>query len=319
MDQSTNDFENHQAFFVCERLGRSGWGPYHDVRLPVDDLGFRQAVTAVERLRTYGGVPFRMPQHWQRLQRTLGCLRIKEPAGDDWFGPVKLTERVQELLSRNASLVQSCGDVGITVWVTPGERADAAPSMAMHLNPIDHELVAQRRREGQAVVLTTVTQPDPSCWPRQAKVRCRLHYYLADQMARDIAKQHSVGSVPTGLLRDSDGTWTESGIANVGLIVDGEIVLAPEDRVLPGVTQDFVISVAKTRGIHVRRLPMTTRMIRDAENVLLMGTDNGVWFGSEVLHADRSESEPLCKFDSPESDGVVRILQAELSAATEPA
>ncbi|MFG0289669.1 MAG: aminotransferase class IV [Rhodopirellula sp. JB044] len=264
MNQSTNDFENHQAFFVCDRLGRSGWTPHRDVRLPVDDLGFRQAVTAVERLRTYGGTPFRMPQHWQRLRRTLGFLRIDQTDGEDWFDAAKLTERVQELLSRNASLVRSCGDVGVTVWVTPGDRPGASPSMAMHLNPIDHELVARRRREGQVVVLTTVTQPDPSCWPRQAKVRCRLHYYLADQMARDTAKRHSVGSLPTGVLRDSDGTWTESGIANIGLVVDGEIVLAPAERVLPGVTQDCVISVAKSHGIHVRRLPITTRMIREA-------------------------------------------------------
>ncbi|MFG0289668.1 MAG: hypothetical protein ACF8CQ_15920 [Rhodopirellula sp. JB044] len=50
-----------------------------------------------------------------------------------------------------------------------------------------------------------------------------------------------------------------------------------------------------------------------------MGTDNGVWFASEVLRADQTEAEPLCKFAPPESDSVVRVLQAELSAATEPA
>lgn len=305
-----NAFESHHAFFVCERIGQEGWLPYHQIRLPIDDLGFRQSVTAVERLRTYSRKPFLMDEHWTRLHQTLELIGIGgsvaagiAPANDHLLSREALSERVQELFDRNGELVDSEGEIGITVWVTPGDRVGARPSMAVHLNRIDPQLVRSRLQHGQPVVLTDVVQPDEASWPRRAKVRCRLHYFLADAAARQAAAD------ATGVLKDTDGSWTESGIANLGLVIDNEIFLGPQDRALPGITQGHLISISASLGISVRRRPLTTEMIRRAETVILTGTDSGIWFANAVYQSSDGAAAMIREFDRPEPNGVLRRLQ----------
>ncbi|MCM2369420.1 aminotransferase class IV [Aporhodopirellula aestuarii] len=294
-----DDFENHHAHFVCERIGQDGWLPYREIRLPVDDLGFRQAVTAVERLRTYDGQPFLPAEHWQRFRNTLALVGIANVPSVE-----TLDRRMRELLDRNDALIAAQRDVGITAWATPGDRIGSKPTMAMHLNAIDHEAGEKRRSIGQPVVLTEVVQPDQASWPRQAKVRCRLHYFIADTHASDAAP----GS--TGLLRDSDGSWTESSVANIGLVIGGELVLAPAERILPGVTQAFVVKHAGSLGIATQRKPLTTSMILDAEAMLLMGTDTGLWFASEVSEIREGQATVIRRFKTPEIGSIVRRLQS---------
>ncbi len=268
----SRDFANHLAYFVCPMIGQQGWLPYQDLRLPIDDLGFRQGVTAVERLRTYACQPFHLDAHLARFDNTMRLIGIEGVSAS-----ATLRDLVLESLSRNTTLLSTHGQVGITLWATPGSSVGAPPTFAIHLNRIDHEAVDSRRRWGQAVVLTDVVQPVEESWARHAKVRCRLHYYLADRRADSI--------VPgaTGVLQDSDGSWTESSIANIAVLCGREIVFAPPAQVLPGVTQAHVVDRARHRSLATRRAPLTTAMISDADAILLMGTDTGLWFASGVV------------------------------------
>lgn len=293
---------NHSAFFICDSIDQNGWLPYERVCLPVDDLGFRQSVTAVERLRTYNARPFQLDEHLRRFDNTLRLIAIEGvlPASE-------LAEKVGELLDRNHDLIEKLGDVGITIWATPGNRSGGRPTLALHLNKLDHLAVARRRKDGQTVVLTDVVQPGPQSWSRQAKVRCRLHYHLADGQAREIASLRGMTSDATGVLLDSDGTWTESSVANVGLVVGREIHWPPAARVLPGITQAYVRKLAGSMGIVSREAGITTSDIRNADALLLMGTDTGLWFASEVVDAS---GQTVRSWSPPINGTIVRLLQA---------
>ncbi len=270
----STDFAEHLAYFSCSSNAEDGWLPYSQLRLPVDDLGFRQGVTAVERMRTYAGEVFRRKDHLLRFENTMRHARISGMPES-----ATLDSLIDESLRRNSALLVSRSDVGVTLWATPGKRHGGRPTFALHLNEIDGAAVQRRRTQGQAVVLTSVVQPGEESWSRHAKVRCRMHYYLADCHAESI--------VPgaTGVLRDADGSWTESSIANIALLFGRDVAFAPASRVLPGVTQALVKEVCRELSLSTRESPLTSAMITDADALLLMGTDTGLWFARSVHDA----------------------------------
>lgn len=290
------------AFYACEAIGQNGWLPTDHIRLPIGDIGFRQGVTAVERMRTYSGVLFGVDRHLERLRQTLDLIGITDALPIETI-PALLVEVVQ----RNSDWITNQGDVGLTIWATPGNPgsdASCSPgSYAIHLNPIDHSAVDLRRRSGQPVVLTDVAQPSPRSWSRWAKVRSRLHYFLADQSAQAIREDS------TGILNDEDGTWTESSVANLALVIGNELVFAPPEQVLCGVTQSYVYELAIELGFQCRHQRITTADIAAAQAMLLMGTDTGLWFASEVIG---QQADCVKQFELPSTDSIVRKLQSAM-------
>lgn len=241
------------------------------MQIGVNDVGFRQGVTAVERLRTYSGRLFALDEHLGRWQRSITQLSI---AGL----PSELAIRaiIEDLLAKNAALLQTEGDVGLTMFATPGELGGDGPTLGLHLNRLNHAVNKTRREHGQPLVVTNVRQPDPDCWPRSIKVRSRIHYYRADAIAR------AVDEDAVGILLDNDGSVTETSIANLAIVQAGRIVSPPADRVLPGITQSVVESIAAAAAIQWSNRAITVAELQQAEEVLLMGTDGGIWFASSL-------------------------------------
>jgi branched-subunit amino acid aminotransferase/4-amino-4-deoxychorismate lyase len=241
------------------------------MRLSVDDLGIRQGVTAVERLRTYRGRIFAIEPHlrrWQMTTEELGITKLPSPQS--------LTDLMGRLLQHNRDLLQQEGDIGLTLFATPGSGAGSEPSLAIHLNRLNHRVIRRHREFGQPLVVTSVQQPSPECWPRAIKTRCRLHYYLADA----IASQHQQGSL--GVLLDQDGSVTETSTSNLAIVCDGRVVSPPEDRVLAGVTQQIVERLAQELSIPWTKTSIHLPQLLAADEVWLMGTDGGIWFASSI-------------------------------------
>jgi branched-subunit amino acid aminotransferase/4-amino-4-deoxychorismate lyase len=245
--------------------------PHERLRISIDDVGFRQGVTVVERLRTYQGRVFASRAHLDRWQHSTQALSIAGLPGRD--GILLL---LNELLSRNADWVQRERDIGITMFATPGQIGGTSPTLGLHLHRLDHARIHLHRERGQPLVVTDVMQPESGCWPRRIKTRARIHYYLADQRAR----QHHQDAV--GVLLDSDGTITETSIANLAIVQAGGIVSPPVDRVLGGITQSVVERLASETAIEWTRRPISVPEFLTAECILMMGTDGGIWFASSV-------------------------------------
>jgi branched-subunit amino acid aminotransferase/4-amino-4-deoxychorismate lyase len=103
-----------------------------------------------------------------------------------------------------------------------------------------------------------------------------LHYYWADRQARQFA------SNAIGVLIDSDGSITETSVANLAIVVNGEIISPPSEQVLPGITQDLAQRIASASGIPWRNETIYPAELRSADEVILMGTDGGIWFANHV-------------------------------------
>lgn len=246
-----------------------------NLHVTINDIGFRQGVVAVERLRTYNGRVAALEPHVVRWRRTLEELYMTTPVDLDSIGV-----RIRSLLERNQGWLKSVGDCGVVMLATPGTTLPAVavehPNEMMHLLAINHQRVERHRVQGQPLFVTDVEQPSGKCWPRDIKVRCRLHYYLADQRAHE----HHPESV--GLLIDHDGTVTETSVANIAIVRKGVVLAPPSDQVLPGITQQLVESACERLGVKWHSERLWPSEIREAEEVWLMGTDGGLWFANRV-------------------------------------
>ena len=259
-DHSPSDDEQH-------------WVSADQLLVSVDDYGFRQSVIAVERLRTYGGRPASLPDHIIRWRRTLDHLAIPLLVDQQ-----AIAARIAELIRRNDAWCRQQGDFGITMLATPGcvPLDGAAATEILHLNPLNHAKIQHHRDAGQPLIITDIQQPSEKSWPRDIKVRCRLHYYLADRAARQI----DPGAV--GALLDADGSVTETSVANLAIGRDGGIVSPPSAQVLPGITQQVVQRVTEQLGLTWSHATLFPADLRQADEVWLMGTDGGLWFVDRV-------------------------------------
>jgi len=268
-------FSDHSCYLL------DNWIPFRDLRISVDDIGFRQGVIAVERLRSYRGKLFCVDQHLIRWRHTTDALGI-----DGLPNQRQTVNLLSELLERNESLVRAQQEVGVTIFSTPGCTGTEQPTFAAHLNKIDHQAVQRSRETGQPLIVTDIQQPSERCWPRTIKVRSRVHFFLADSVARK-RNDNAVG-----VLVDCDGNLTETSIANFAIVRSGRIVSPPQASVLGGITQGVIESLAAELEIAWKKQPVTRDEIRRAGEVLLMGTDGGIWFANSVDGQSIGDGQP---------------------------
>lgn len=272
---SEPDYQNRIGFL------RGQWVPHSQMHLGVDDIGFRQGVTSVERLRTYQGRIFALEAHLRRWQWSNDKLGIEPlPSAKE------TTEKLNELLQRNQVLIRHEQEIGITMFATPGTPGGSSPTFGLHLNRLNHERIQLHRQRGQPLIVTDVRQPPSASWPRSIKSRARIHYFLADAFAAR-HRDHSLG-----VLIDEDGSITETSTSNIAIVKQDQIISPPADRVLAGVTQLMIEILAQDLSLPWSKAPVSIEHLIDADEVLLMGTDGGIWFANSVSNREISGGNP---------------------------
>lgn len=243
------------------------WVPQDQICIAVDDFGFFQGATAVERLRTWGLQLPPLQSHLDRFANSTTELRIVGLPNND-----AIRQLVESLIARNAPSV----DVGITLFATPGRRGQKQPTFCAHLTNLNASRISRLQESGQALVVTTIQQPSPDCWSRGIKVRSRLHYYLADLQANDHIQDG------LGVLLDTDGTITETSTSNIILCNGKSLTMPPEDRVLPGVMAKVVCAIAGENGYRINRRPIGAGELVEAQEVWLTGSEIGLWYANQI-------------------------------------
>ena len=86
-------------------------------RLPADDPGVTRGLNVFETFRTYGPIPFRLPQHMARLQRSAAAFGIAVPEG--------VEARLRSHCALNVVvrvMLTGGGNEAIQVYPVPNER-----------------------------------------------------------------------------------------------------------------------------------------------------------------------------------------------------
>lgn len=242
--------------------------PKSDVAISPDDRGFLLADGVYEVLCTYDGRPFEMKAHFERLERSLGEIRI---TSGDGSGPAitgQLKEAIPELLHRN-DLEEAHAKIYLQVTRGAAPRRHAfpegpvAPTLYGFAEP--YMLPEEKWEHGARAVLA----PDLR-WARcDIKSIALLPAVLANQQAMEQEADEAI------LVRD--GVVTEGSHTSVLAAVDGVVVTHPLTRqILPGVTRKVVLELCEEEGIPVRELPVGVEELKEADELMLAGTTTGV-------------------------------------------
>jgi branched-subunit amino acid aminotransferase/4-amino-4-deoxychorismate lyase len=265
------------------------WLPLSQAAVSVFDTGFLQGVAIAEQLRTFGGRLFRLDLHLARLARSLEIVGI-----DPGLPLNELGQVASELVEQNGKLLDPADDQQATLFVTPGispayhhVASGRGPTVCVHTQPLAFDQWADKYETGDSLVVSDVRQVPGECWPHELKCRSRMHYYLADQEAR----QREAGS--RALLLDERGYVTEASTANLLIYsVSRGLISPPKERILPGVTVAVLEELAGQLGIPFLHAELTVIDVAQADEVLLCSTSPCVWSVTRLNGRPIADGQP---------------------------
>lgn len=240
--------------------------PADQARVSVLDNGFTFGDAVYETLRTYGGRPFHLDRHLERLRRSARRLAIDLPATND-----ALTRDLDLLLDEAANpesyiriiVTRGVGDISYHFDRVKG------PTVVMAVKPYA-PFPARCYTDGVAVILSSVRRNPPQALDPSIKSCNLINNILAVQEAQ------ARGAFEPILLNET-GEIAESASANVFLVKDGTLITPPlEAGILPGVTREIVLQLAAPAKIAVREEPVAVKDLLAADEAFLTSTLKGV-------------------------------------------
>src|SRR5690349_20697457 len=221
-------------------------GQYLDrdqVRISPNDRGWLLADGVYEAAPAYRGRFLRLDRHLDRLASSAAKIRIEGAEQDE------LARVPAELLVRNGFKDEPrvLAYFQITRGVAPRSHAfphpSVRPTVYAYVNPF-------RLKVNPAVGATAITRPDVRWGRCDIKSIALLANVLANQEAQEAGVYESI------FVRD--GAAQEGTHTNLFVVTGGAIRTPPLTHfVLPGITREIVIELARDLGIPVREEPIT--------------------------------------------------------------
>jgi branched-chain amino acid aminotransferase len=253
---------------------------YHvDGRLVLDDeatvsvldRGFMYGDAAFETLRVYGGDPFEWDDHRERLGHTAETLGFDDAVPDD------LRERVEETLAAN-DLADAYCKVSVSRGVQPGTldpQPEVDPTVVVVVKPLPRGgRDGERVWDGPATVQTVRTRRIPSA---ALPADIKSHNYLNGILGRLELRKFAGDGDPADecLLRDIDGNLAEGVTSNLFFVTENGLrTPSAELDLLPGVTRDIVMDLAREEGFPVETGAYSLDALRNADEAFLT---NSTW------------------------------------------
>jgi D-alanine transaminase len=220
--------------------------PFADAKVHVEDRGYQFGDGVYEVCEVRGGLLIDERRHLDRLQRSLGELRIRVPMPLQALGIV-----MREVVARNR-IRYGVVYVQITRGVARRDHAFPMPQVrpsvvvtARTLNKMRNEAVAER---GIAVV----TVPDN----RWGRVDIKTIGLLPNVLARQTAIERGARDV---WFVDAAGIVTEASSANVWIVTPaGTLVTRHADNaILRGITRTVLFDAIRAQGLAVEQRDFT--------------------------------------------------------------
>lgn len=246
--------------------------PLEEARIPVLDRGFIFGDGVYEVIPVYSRHPFRLAEHLARLQNSLDGIRLPNPlSSEEW------TKLTHEIVARNAG-----DDQSVYLQVTRGvaKRDHAFPkgvpqTVFMMSNPL-----TTPPPEQVANGVAAITAVDFRWLKCDVKSISLLGNCLARQLAAD------AGAVETILFRD--GHLTEASASNVFVVKNGVLLAPPKNNlVLPGITYDVVLEIARAREFDVQVRAVSEAETRNADEIWVTSSTK------EVLAVTTLDGKPV--------------------------
>ncbi len=237
--------------------------PLAEARVSPMDRGFLFGDGAYEVIPVYSRRAFRVDEHIARLARTLAAMRLANPHDAAGWKAI-----IGELVARNPWEDQS-----VYLQVTRG-----ADTRRNHAFP------------GPEVKATVFLMSEPLPVPAPAQLaagvaavsaadirwlRCDLK--TVSMLANCLLRQHAIdhGCAETVLFRD--GFLTEGSASSIFVVKDGVLRVPPKSHLmLPGITYDVVLELARTHGLAHEVRELLEAEVRAADELWLSSSTKEV-------------------------------------------
>jgi branched-subunit amino acid aminotransferase/4-amino-4-deoxychorismate lyase len=223
--------------------------PAAQVAIPLSDAGLVWGAVVTDRLRTFGGRPFRLDEHVQRFRQSCELARVPQPRPRSELAAV-----AERLIAEN----WAGHDLSIVWLATPGPGSE--PTLVAYTQPIDLSRIDRLRRHGGCLV----TSPAGLAIDPRIKHRSRLPWWIATRDA------YELGAEP--LFVDPAGHILETPSANVVAVLNGVLTSPPAGTILDGISLRVVRELCRSRAIPLAETPFTVSDLDQASEVLLTNT-----------------------------------------------
>ena len=250
--------------------------PVGEIREAIRDMvrNFRSAVmlgglnmpSVYEVVRLTGGKPQFLPEHFARLESSLGSISMAVP-------------------------------------FTLGELEESIRALAAEGKISDHNIKLEVDVGGHSVLYLAPTHY-PSALQYETGVRTDLFHgerknpnvKMMDQQLRDATdaaiREKDLYEV---ILVDRDGCITEGSRSNIFYIKNGEVFTSPLHQVLPGVTRGKIIEIIRSRGIPLHEEPISASDIGSFDAAFISGTSPKVLPIASTGDVKYDVSDPLLR------------------------
>ncbi len=233
--------------------------PYSRALIPVEDRGFLFADGVYEVVKFYGGRPFRLRAHLQRLEQSAAAIRLPLPAALD-----ELERAALELVARNGLAGR---DAVLYIQITRGPARRSHPFPPA---PRPTTFMFARPEQG----------PDPALRERGVRAitvedrRWALcHVKTVGLLLNVLAKQQAVEAGCYEGIFVRGGVVTEGTASNAFAVFAGTVHTHPAGPyILSGVTRQAVLEAAVRLGIPVVEEPVSLERLYAADEVFVTGT-----------------------------------------------
>ena len=210
-----------------------------------------------------GSAVFRLDAHVRRLYDSCKIYRIKIP-----FSEAEMSAAILETIRVNGYkecyirpiVFRGYNSLGVNPFPCPIDCAIAVWEWGSYLGP-------EAAEQGVDVMVSSWRRAAPDTFPAMAKC---VANYMNSQLIKMEAIEH--GYVEAIAL-DSEGYISEGSGENIFLVRDGKLFTPPfSAAVLPGVTRDTVMVLARDFGIEVAEMRLPREMLYIADEVFFTGS-----------------------------------------------
>jgi D-alanine transaminase len=236
--------------------------PLAEAKISPFDRAFLFGDAVYEVVPVYASRPFRLRQHLERLDRSLGAIRMPAPLPHG--GWLRICE---ELISRN-----SARDAYLYIQVTRGAEfgrnhawpEGLKPTLFAYCTGLD-ALPPSLLEKG----VSALTAADIRWARRDIKSTALLGNILLKKLSAD------AGAFETIMLENGD--LTEGSSTTVHAVINGVIRTPPNGhQILPGTTRDVVGELADRLGMRRESTPISEAQLRGADEIWLAFATRGL-------------------------------------------
>ena len=242
--------------------------PWAEANVHVLTHAMHYGTSVFEGVRCYdtpsGPIVFRHREHAQRLKNSAKIYRFPIPYTVD-----EIMEATRETLRQNklnSAYIRPLGFVGnVGLGVCPPE--ETIMELIIAAFPWGSYLGEEALENGVDAMISSWNRVAPNTIPTAAKAGGN---YLSSLLVGGEARRHGYDE---GIALSVDGYISEGAGENLFVIKEGVLITPPATAaILPGITRDSIITLAKDMGYEIREENIAREALYLADEVFMTGT-----------------------------------------------